>query len=87
MLAKVQRRSLHKGLRIFASHSSCVSRHSRWSKLLSTKDAPPGPTVSIDRSGLYMAPDQSHLLAQNKEAETELTKQLKALIRVRNCRQ
>ena len=81
MLAICQRRCLHQSLPIL-TQVSCIPLDARWSKVFSTKDAPPGPTVSIDRSGLYSAPDHSHLLAQNKEAETELTKQLKALIRV-----
>lgn len=39
------------------------------------------PTISIDRSGLYR-PDSSEPPHVNKEPETALTKQLKALIRV-----
>jgi hypothetical protein len=83
MLVKLfQRRCLHRTLPNFASTSTCLEL-SPWSRFLSTQDGPPGPTVSIDRSGLFLGPEHSHLLAQTKEAETELTKQLKALIRVR----
>ena len=50
-------------------------------KLFSTEEG--GPTVAIDRSNLFNAPEHSHAPLPDKEPETELTKQLKALIRVR----
>lgn len=83
MLALLQNRLLHQSLPLLSSPASCIPLLPICLRNFSTKDAPPGPTVSIDRSGLSVPPEHSHLLAQNKEAETELTKQLKALIRVR----
>ena len=40
------------------------------------------PIISIDRSGLYNVEEHTHAAALNKETETPLTKQMKALIRV-----
>ena len=50
-------------------------------KLFSTEEG--GPTVAIDRSNLFNAPEHSHAPLPDKEPETELIKQLKALIKVR----
>lgn len=49
-----------------------------------TKEGEPGQVVSIDRSGLYNPAPHSHETSKKKEPESALTRQLKALIQVRD---